>query len=65
MIPFFIDRMKFIEDEIRAKENQHPRDDEAINFLGKTYQEVERSLEKEKHEVLTMANRMYEVWTHI
>ena len=36
-----------------------------INFLVKTKEEVENSLNKEKHEVNQMANRMYEVWKNI
>ena len=36
-----------------------------INFLVKTREEVERSLEKEKLEVNKMASSMYSLWTAI
>ena len=36
-----------------------------INFLVKTQEEVQRSLDKEKQEVNKMANEMYEVWKQI
>lgn len=36
-----------------------------MNFLVKTKEEVERSLDKEKLEVNKMANNMYSIWTRI
>lgn len=36
-----------------------------MNFLVKTKEEVERSLDKEKLEVNKMANSMYSIWTRI
>ena len=36
-----------------------------IDFLVKTKEEVERSLEKEKLEVNKMANELYSFWTTI
>ena len=36
-----------------------------MNFLVKTKEEVERSLDKEKLEVNKMANSMYSIWTSI
>jgi transposase-like protein len=36
-----------------------------LNFLVKTKEEVERSLDKEKLEVNKMANNMYSIWTRI
>jgi len=36
-----------------------------LEFLVKTREEVERSLEKEKLEVNRMANSLYSLWTRI
>jgi len=62
-----MERLKFIIDEIinKGKEQQSTRIEQEINFLVKTKEEVENSLNKEKHEVNQMANRMYEVWKNI
>jgi len=48
-----MERLKFIIDEIinKGKEQQSTRIEQEINFLVKTKEEVENSLNKEKHEV--------------
>ena len=39
--------------------------EQEIQFLTKTQEEVQRSLDKEKADVNKMANEMYEVWMEI
>ena len=65
MIPFYMDRLRFISEEIAQKQNLNGVTQEELNFLVKTKEEVERSLEKEKLEVNKMANSMYSIWTSI
>lgn len=67
MIPFYMERLAFIEDELEQK--QHPESygvkPEEISFLVRTRDEVQRALEKEKLEVNAMANELYELWLAI
>jgi len=65
MIPFYMDRLRFIQEEVAQKQNQEGVSYEELNFLVKTKEEVERSLAKEKIDVNKMANNMYSLWTKI
>ena len=68
MIPFYMERLRFIQEELAHKANlagDQRIPQEELNFLLKTKQEVERSLEKEKLEVNKMANSLYTLWKGI
>jgi len=62
-----MERVKFITEEIieKGKKPQTSTMEQEINFLVKTKEEVEKSLDNEKREVNQMGNRMYEVWKNI
>jgi len=69
MIPFYMDRIDFISKEIEAKQARRNRGESILqadlDFLLKTRDEVENSLQKEKFEVNRMANGLYDLWTQI
>lgn len=65
MIPFYMERVNFIDQEISMKQRQGNCPEEEINFLVKTKETVQRSLDKEKLEVNKMANDLYDLWTEI
>lgn len=65
MIPFYMERASFIGQEISAKQDQGNTPESELNFLIKTKETVERSLEKEKLEVNNMANGLYSIWSEI
>ena len=68
MIPFYMERLRFINDELNQKSQMAQQErvpEQEITFLVQTQKEVQRSLDKEKHEVNQMANKMYEIWKEI
>lgn len=69
MIPFYMDRLNFITKEIESKQERRHRGESIpmsdIDFLFKTKDEVEQSLDREKFEVNKMANQLYDLWTQI
>ena len=60
-----MERLRFITEELLHKQElsrQERVPEEELNFLVKTQQEVQRSLDKEKLDVNKMANGLYEIW---
>jgi hypothetical protein len=66
LIPFYIERLKFMEDE-RYKRNREgtfiPGED--TEFLLKNISETDRKLQQEKLEVQGMAEKLYQKWLEI
>ena len=64
MIPFYMDRLRYITEEYEHKRDRGASEPELV-FLDKTRNEVQKSLDKEKLEVKKMANELYSLWTKI
>ena len=64
MIPFYMDRLRYITEEYEHKRDRGASEPELV-FLDKTRNEVQKSLDKEKLEVNKMANELYSLWTKI
>lgn len=65
MIPFYMERVSFIEQEIEQKSRQGEASNDELKFLNNTVKSVQMSLDKEIREVNDMANKLYEVWSEI
>lgn len=64
MIPFYTQRVQYIQNEIAEKKRLLAPQNE-IQFLTNTLVEVERKLENEKKEVQDLANALYDNWIAI
>ena len=64
MIPFYMDRMQYIEGEIlKAQRDPNSRNtEEEIQFLVKQKEEAQKGYDKEKHEVSEAAQELYDIW---
>lgn len=65
LIPFYMERLQFIESEQAAKTNDVNCTQDELDFLQKTREEVTLALEKEKKELNEMANQIYQIWLEI
>ena len=69
MIPFYMERLRYMTEELDRKQDMQARDgsvpQQEIDFLIKSKEEVQRSLDKEKLDVNKMANSLYKLWTDI
>jgi len=64
LIPFYLDRIDFIEEQIHNKQNQDPENSvKDIEFLKNMKKNIERDLDYERNQVRKDAEEIYNLWT--
>ena len=63
LIPFYMERIKFMEDQHYKRQSYGRGDD--IEFLERNIEETKRKLDNEKREIQNMAEAVYKKWKDI
>ena len=66
LIPFYMQRLKFMEDEHHKMNREHGlASDEDAEFLKRNIEETQRKLELEKKEIQDLADKLYRKWKDV